>query len=111
MNSRLIPWFLATTGFLVAILVLASSSSAWRGGQAAKERAQPSQVARPLALQPIDQEQSASLPGVAQPHLPLPAPAPAGPPGDVQPVPDDEPTVDDLPGRQTPSSNATAEAR
>jgi hypothetical protein len=128
MSSRLIPCLLAATGFIVALTVVPSTFLGWRGSRESsyppQEVAQPSAVVRRQALQPIEQDQRAesspaySAPEAAhnippqpapQPVLPLPSTAQVDPPRDVLPVRDDEPTVDDLAGRQTLSPDASAE--
>lgn len=116
MNSRLIPWCLAATGFLATITALAINSSGWWDSpEEATPLVELSAARRGPVVQTMDRDRwpgpsrdSATAPGAAQnapPQLvlPLPPATQAEPPGDVQPVADDEPTVDDLAGRQAPS--------
>jgi hypothetical protein len=111
MNSRLIPWCLAATAFVVTLTV-----SAWQGklggpGQLAQPHAATEQRSTPPATDHQgfwSSQASAATPAAperAPGTLTLPLP-PATQPEldpDVQPVPDDEPTVDDLPGRRDSS--------
>lgn len=106
MNSRLIPWCLGATAFIVTLTV-----SGWQGNPGDRDQLAPPHTAtgRPstdhqgwhssqaLAVAPTALEKprmlSLPLPPAAQPELD----------SNIQPVPDDEPTVDDLPGRPDPS--------
>ena len=112
MNSRLIPWCLAATAFVVALAV--SGRKGDPGGRdqlalppAAMERwstppatnhpgSRYSQISAeaPAALEDASRTPTLPLPSVTQPELY----------SNSQAVPDDEPTVDDLPGRPDPNA-------
>ena len=111
MNSRLIPWCLAATAFVVALAV-----SGWKGDPGGRDQLAlpPAAVERwstppatdhpgwrssrisaeaPAELENASRAQTLPLPSATQPELY----------SNSQSVPDDEPTVDDLPGRPDPS--------
>ena len=104
MSGRLIPWCLAATGFLAALTVFT-----WQGRLGGPAAQRQSQAAAPHWLAPAapDRHEWLSSPAVAAPETPqnattpliLPLPPATQPEPDLnaQPVPDDEPTVDDLP--------------
>ena len=111
MSPRLIPWCLAASGFLAVLTV-----TTWHdapGGHGSLMT--PASVARPGSYPPVVTRlvaQNGPTPPQPQtqlqtdedvrPVLSLPLPPESRPeqvPA-VQPVPDDEPTVDDLPARQ-----------
>ncbi len=121
MNPRLIPWCLAATGFLAALCVFAWQGKVGDPGQ----RVQPQITAAvPLPTLPaIDHHELASsqvpvpsgVPGDEPEDAPttqtLPLPPATEPPSDpaVQPVPDDQPTVDDLPAQRKPPDSPEGE--
>jgi hypothetical protein len=106
MNSRLIPWCLAATGFLASLTVFI-----WQGKlDDSGERVQPqAAVGHRLTPAATDHHELRSSPAPAASEvpenlptmltLPLPPATQPEPDPNVQPVPDDEPTVDDLPAR------------
>jgi hypothetical protein len=95
MTLRLIPWCLAAMGFLAALTVFT-----WQGELGSPDlRVQPHAAVRRLLIPPASQEPEP----VAQTLiLPLPPATQLGPEPNVQAVPDDEPTVDDLPPPRSP---------
>jgi hypothetical protein len=109
MNSRLIPWCLVATGFLASLTVFTWQDQRDDPG----ERVQPLpalgyRFTPPAAADhelPPTQAPAAAEPAEDAPTtliLPLPpATQPEADP-DVQPLPDDEPTVDDLPAPRSP---------
>jgi hypothetical protein len=116
MRARLIPWCLAATGFLAALTVftwqgklggtapklqLQATAGPWRAPPATDHHELLSSPAA-VASQP---PQNAAAPGI----LPLPPATQPELDPNLQPVPDDEPTVDDLPARQSPTESPTDE--
>jgi hypothetical protein len=115
MNSRLIPWCLATTGFLVSVTLFT-----WQG-----KRYDPAAGVQPPAavgqrLRPPARDDpgfgAAQAPASAAPQnlatmpiLPLPPATQTEPDPNVQPVPDDAPTVEDLPARRSPAESSDSE--
>ena len=102
MNSRLIPWCLAATAFVVALAV-----SGWKGDPGGRDqlalapatdhpgwRTSRISAEAPAALENASRAQTLPLPSATQPELY----------SNSQSVPDDEPTVDDLPGRPDPNA-------
>ena len=107
MNSRLIPWCLAATGFLAVLTV-----STWRGGLGGPGQRVPPQTAVDYRLPPpamahrepwpspatTTSEASQAVPETLM--LPLPPATPPEPDLNLESVVDDAPTVEDLPARQ-----------
>jgi hypothetical protein len=133
MVSRLIPWGLAASGAVAAIILASlpgrpeevgrwvqSSPTARLAATARHFVPRPAELpAAPeasRAREAAGELPASALPGRAIPEGGLPADAPAqtvlplppatapAPPGDIQPVPDDEPTVDDMAGREAPAT-------
>jgi hypothetical protein len=114
MSSRLIPWWLAATGFLATLCAFT-----WQGDLRGPSQRVPrlAAVGRPATSSDPEQPdiQASQAPAAAeepdngaQPRtLPLPPTTQPEPDPDAQPVPDDAPTVDDLPTR--PSQPAAPE--
>ena len=109
MSSRLIPWCLAATGFLAAFTVFTWHGRQGGAGQGAQlyaaawpHRLTPS-AADHQPLRPAQAPLAPEAPENAPQTLILPLPPAAQPEPDpsVQPVPDDEPTVEDLPARRS----------
>jgi hypothetical protein len=111
MNSRLIPWCLAATAFVATLTV-----SGWQGNPGDRDQLAPPHTAtgHPSTPSSTDQQgwHSSQALAVAPTalenvprmlNLPLPSAAPPELDSNIQSVPDDEPTVDDLPGRRDPS--------
>jgi hypothetical protein len=116
MSPRLVPWYLAATGFLAALTVFI-----WQG-----KRDDPGQRVQPQAAMghrfappatAHHEFRSSQAPAAAEPSedspttliLPLPPATQPEPDPDVQPVPDDEPTVDDLPAPRSPPESPESE--
>jgi hypothetical protein len=106
--GALVPWCLAATGFLAALSVFS-----WQGKLGAADQQVPPQVAAAPPLKPpaVDHHElwpAQALAASAAPQnvpatliLPLPPATEPEPDSNVQPVPDDEPTVEDLPARRS----------
>jgi hypothetical protein len=109
MSARLIPWCLAATGFLAAL-----TTFTWQG----KPSGAPQQAQLPAAaghwltppatdhhvFQPSQVPAASEAPENVPETLILPLPPATQPEPDptIQPVPDDEPTVEDLPMQRNP---------
>jgi hypothetical protein len=116
MNARLIPFCLAATGFLVVL-----TAFNWQGEPGdPSQRVQPQaavgqQLTTPVAdQQPVWSSQlpaASEAPENAPATLVLPLPPATQPELDltVAPVPDDEPTVEDLPVQRNPPESPAAE--
>jgi hypothetical protein len=116
MNSRLIPWCLAATGFLAALSVFT-----WQGELRAPSLRVQRHAAMERRIMPPDSDHHEF--GLAQPSiageepetasqsliLPLPPATQSEPDPGVQPVPDDEPTVEDLPMRPRKATSSEDE--
>jgi hypothetical protein len=108
MSPRLIPWSLAATGFVAALTVFT-----WQGELHAPSQRIPLHTAVTHANGSLAEEHQAQTPAVTEEPVPaahrlvLPLPPPTQPELDpnAQPVPDDAPTVDDLPARHGPSES------
>jgi hypothetical protein len=106
MRARLIPWCLAATGFLAALTVFT-----WQGkpGDPARQLQAPAAAAYWPVPAATKHPESLPAPAAAamQQDIPqvLPLPPATRPQPDpiAQPVPDDEPTVDDLPAPRSPT--------
>ena len=108
MSPRLIPCCLAATGFLAAIAVFA-----WQGRLGDSAQSVPPQAVEGHRLTPpatdhpglwSSQASAASQAPENLPRtltLPLPSATQPEPDPNVQPVPDDEPTVEDLPAQRS----------
>jgi len=115
MRNRLIPWCLAATAFVVALSVFI-----WQGGPVGSTQPLQLQVfpgaslQRPTRLSPgvaVPQTSATEAQDEVPPLLILPLP-PATQPAlypDVQPVPDDEPAVQDLPVERSESGSLALE--
>ena len=112
MKSRLIPWCLAATGFLASLSVFT-----WQGKLPVPGlRVQPQTAVGHWLTPPAadhHEVRAAQTPAPSEAPdtapttliLPLPPVTQPEPDAAVQPVPDDEPTVEDLPARHsTPES-------
>jgi hypothetical protein len=111
MGSRLVLWCLIVTGFVMTVAFVVWRDSQQREGDAA----QPAAAVSRLALPPPDsrpESRPAPIYAIApeapraarvRTSMPLPS-AELDLPREADPVPDEEPTVDDLAGRQTPAS-------
>jgi hypothetical protein len=114
MRARLIPWCLAATGFLAALTVFT-----WQGKLAAPaQKLQLQAAAGPWRVPPATDHpglltspaasqtpQNAAAPRI----LPLPAATQPQLDPNAQPLPDDAPTVDDLPAPRSPPESPTDE--
>jgi hypothetical protein len=116
MNARLIPWCLATTGFLVSLSVFTWQGKRYDPARAVQAQAAVGQRLRPPALDGgafrSSQTRAASAAPqnvAAMPILPLPPAMQTEPDPTVQPVPDDAPTVEDLPARRSPPESPDSE--
>jgi hypothetical protein len=115
MNPRLIPWCFAATGFLVALGVFSWHGKLGETGQ--RIEAQGAHGQR-LSLPAVDHRvlSSAQAPAataapanVTTLTLPLPPATPPAPDPEVQTVPEDQPTVEDLPARRSPPESPEGE--
>jgi hypothetical protein len=115
MRARLIPWCLAATGFLAALTVFtwqgklsAPGRSLQLQAAAGPWRAPPATDHRGLLTSPAAAARTPQ--NAAAPRI-LPLPPATQPPLDpnAQPLPDDEPTVDDLPAPRSPPESPTDE--
>jgi hypothetical protein len=109
MSARLIPLGLAVTGFLVVL-----TAFHWQGEpDGGSQPLQPQPAAGPLLTAPVTDHHpfwSSQLPAASEAPenapatlvLPLPPATQPEPNPAVQPVPDDEPTVEDLPVQRNP---------
>jgi hypothetical protein len=113
MNPRLIPWCLAATGFLAAF-----TTFTWHGSmtaprqESARQQLTPGQPLLPSAAlrhYPAASQEEPASPAPAPLILPLPPATQPQMDSDVQPVPDDQPTVDDLPAPRSPPDSAANE--
>jgi hypothetical protein len=116
MSTRLIPFCLAVTGFLVVL-----TAFNWQGKpDGPSERVQPQAAPAHLLTAAVTDPHpfgSSQLPAASEAPenapatLVLPLPPPTQPELDptVQPVPDDEPTVEDLPVQRNASESPAAE--
>jgi hypothetical protein len=116
MSPRLIPLGLAATGFLVVL-----TAFNWQGKpDGASQRVQTqAAVGQPLTAPGPDPHPlwSSQLPGASEAPenapatlvLPLPPATQPEPDPSVQPVPDDEPTVEDLPVQRNAPESPAAE--
>jgi hypothetical protein len=112
MNSRLIPWCLAATGFLAALCVFT-----WQGELRAPGQRVPlhAAVGHPVTSPVLDHPEirSSQAPAASDElenaaltqSLPLPPTTQPEPDPNAQPVPEDVPTVDDLPARRSDSDS------
>jgi hypothetical protein len=113
MNSRLIPWCLAATGFLAALTVFSWHGKLNDAGVKLPPASAMADRFTPPATDPPEVH-SAQVPAVAEPPqhapatltLPLPPGAVSEPDADVQPVSDDAPTVEDLPAPHSPAESS-----
>jgi hypothetical protein len=106
--AAMIPWCLAATGFLASLTVFS-----WHGKRGDPgQRVQPQPVVAYQLTPPATDHhefRSTQSPAAADPPedapatliLPLPPPTQPEPDPNVQPLPDDAPTVDDLPARRS----------
>jgi hypothetical protein len=115
-SSRLIPWCLAATGFLAALTVFTRQIKQGGAGQgvqlyaaAEQRRAPPAVDHRPFrpSPAPVVPERPENAPQTL--ILPLPPATQPEPDPGVQPVPDDEPAVEDLPARRSEPESPTSE--
>jgi hypothetical protein len=116
MNSRLIPWCLAATGFLASLTVFTWQGKPHEPGQWVPAPAAVGHRLMPRAADHRDFRSSqvpagseAAENGATTLILPLPPATQPEPQSIVQPVPDDEPTVEDLPARRSPSESPASE--
>ncbi len=108
MSPRLIPWCLAATGFVASLTVFTRQGELSR--PAARLPVQPAVIRQIAASNPdrpgFRSSQVPAAAGSVQPvaqtlSLPLPPATQPEPDPNAQPVPDDTPTVDDLPARHS----------
>jgi hypothetical protein len=97
MSPRLIPWSLAASGLLALLALFAWQVEPDGTGQRVEPQAAAAQPLAP-ARPPAAGQPSQSVPRIL--IVPPPPAALREVDPDVQPVPDDEPTVDDLPARR-----------
>ncbi|HTV80679.1 MAG TPA: hypothetical protein VMF03_20680 [Steroidobacteraceae bacterium] len=107
MHPRLIPWCLAVTGFFVALVLFTWQARPDGTDLPLPPRPQTAHVPLPRIADAVAQAPSpdASAEPVATQStqvLPLPPATRPDPNPAVQPVPDNEPVVDDLPVRPNP---------
>jgi hypothetical protein len=109
MRPRLIPWCLAATGFLAALTVFNWHGRLDGSGQRVQTRIVVGHRLTPPATDPHELG-SLQAPAVSEAPqdvpttliLPLPPATQPEPDPNVQPLPDDAPTVDDLPAPRSP---------